>query len=228
MSIVAGHVNVELRIRLFTAADSSVIVDWVRSDSELHWLAPSLDPPLTDAKVLSWLKPNGSAFIAESDSSDGPIAYGELNPMSADPGHLWLGHCLVRPDQRGLGIGREFVRVLLRDAFEHQSAHRVSLVVFPGNHSAIHCYLSVGFTFAGEEFHHFRRNHRERLLRLEAKPPRPSVAAVVRSKCDEIVLNYPAQGVEAESELSSRFSGSTATAANTPSRMPLRICETPL
>ena len=91
--------------------------------------------------------------------------------MRREPGHLWLGHLVVRPDQRGKGAGQVLVRALLAYASERHLASRVSLIVFPDNTAALKCYRRVGFTIVGEEYHQFGDvGPRRRLLRLEIDP----------------------------------------------------------
>jgi len=152
-------------------------------------LSPITDPPLTPEKVLGWQRPDGHAFVfsertsgpflqrevpqhAANDSTRRrPVGYGELNPMQAERGHWWLGHCIVDPDQRRRGVGARLIRGLWGFAFGRLEARRVSLIVFPENEAAFRCYSRNGFVEVGEEFHEFRAGRRERLLRLEAKSP---------------------------------------------------------
>lgn len=164
----------QLLLRSFDPTYAHVVAGWVQTEEELLWLAPSTTGPLTAAKIVAWKRPNGDAFLYV-DRHDGlPVAYGELNPMRREPDHLWAGHIIVSPRHRGRGIGQAFVQAMLGYAFGRRCANRVSLIVFPGNGSAIHCYRRVGFRVAGEEFHRFgRRGTKHRLLRLEIKSPQP-------------------------------------------------------
>ena len=163
---IATHAPIELRPFLSSYAED--MVGWVRSADELRWLAPSTNSPLTAEKIRNWLKPDGVAFVACARHEPGPIAYGELNPMRREPSHLWIGHVIVRPDNREYGIGRSFVQKLVEHAFGPLVARRISLVVFPDNLGAIACYLRVGFQIKGEEFHRFgQTGPKQRLLRLE-------------------------------------------------------------
>jgi RimJ/RimL family protein N-acetyltransferase len=169
-----------------------MLVSWVGGDADLRWLAPNTAPPLTPEKVLEWQKPEGRAYVAvaarpeEPNGSPPPramhngdcgesdlVAYGELNPIQGRPRQFWLGHCLVRPDRRGRGLGCAFVKTLLRQAFAVLRASNVALIVFPDNRAALHCYLRAGFVAVGEEWHSFLSAPPERLLRLEARPGAP-------------------------------------------------------
>ena len=130
--------------------------------------------PLTAEKVLAWRRPHGHVFELARDGDIAPIGYAELNPMLRERGHLWLGHVIVRPPERGRGIGRVFVRMLVEYAFDQLAAHLVSLIVYPNNKPAIDCYQRVGFKPTREEHHAFGPSSvEERMLRLEIRPPLP-------------------------------------------------------
>jgi RimJ/RimL family protein N-acetyltransferase len=74
-----------------------------------------------------------------------PVGYLELNAMSGDNTSMWLGHCLVRPDCRGRGVGQMMVDMMLEEAFANRGARDVCLIVFPDNYKAIDCYRRAGF-----------------------------------------------------------------------------------
>lgn len=162
-----------LVLQPFTAAHAAQIAQWVRTEQELHWVAPSTSWPLTPAKVTGWLRPSGRAFVLAAEHSSIPLGYGELNPMRRSPGDLWLGHVIVRADQRGEGLGLALVRGLLVQAFDRMAARSALLIVFPDNTAAIRCYRRAGFKVTGEEVHRFTESGGyERLLRLEARSAR--------------------------------------------------------
>jgi RimJ/RimL family protein N-acetyltransferase len=148
-----------------------LIASWVRTDEDLRWLAPGTPPPLTGPKIAGWRKPGGSSLVAFEGRSAYPVCYGELNPMRHEADHYWIGHVIVDPALRSCGIGKAFVRLLLSHAFGTRAARKVSLVVFPDNRAAIHCYESCGFRRVGDESHRFAPGGGpERLLRFEAGP----------------------------------------------------------
>ncbi len=161
-----------LRIRPFHRADADLIASWVSNELELKWLAPSTDGPLTPEKVVDWIRPQGRAYVVTGDDDHQPLGYGELNPMRNDRHHLWIGHLMVRPNQRGRGIGCFLAGELLSLSFGELGADRISLVVFPDNQAALRCYESAGFRNMGRERHQFAgRGPRHELIRMEARPP---------------------------------------------------------
>ncbi len=170
MAAVKTRVQLRLQLRTFEAGDALPITHWVRDDDELRRLAPGTEPPLTPEKIIGWKKSGGRAFtLVRADDRSTPIGYGELNPMLRDRDHLWLGHAIVSPDERGRGIGTAFVTGLARLAFDRLGAQRISLIVFPENAAAIECYRRVGFAVMGEEYHVFGGT-RYRLLRMQISP----------------------------------------------------------
>lgn len=58
---------------------------------------------------------------------------------------LRIGFVIVDPIQRGIGKGKEMLKLGLRYAFDVYGAKKVSLGVFENNESAYHCYKAAGF-----------------------------------------------------------------------------------
>lgn len=139
----------------FDPAFAATVAGWVRSDDELFHLSPRTPPPLTSAKVLEWGRAGGAAFLHIASPGEPPCGYVELNPMPNEPGHWWMGHCLVAPAARGRREGSRIVRLLLREAFVSREARRLSLVVFPGNVEAVRCYQSAGFVTLHDVYRSF-------------------------------------------------------------------------
>lgn len=78
-----------------------------------------------------------------------------MNRLAGHERTYWLGHLLVDPARRGLGVGRALTERLLRYAFARLNARRVTLVVFPENAVAIACYRAAGLHLDGHESHFF-------------------------------------------------------------------------
>ncbi|MCL2330732.1 MAG: GNAT family N-acetyltransferase [Phycisphaerae bacterium] len=151
----------------FDALLAPLVARWTRDDRELFWLAPKTPPPLTAPKVAAWAGTDGRPIFFYHDTQPEPIGYFELNPMVADFGHFWLGHCIVRPDLRNAGFGQVMISLGLELAFREQRAYRVSLVVFPENTSAIRCYDRVGFVHVGDQHRFFPTTGRQhRMLQM--------------------------------------------------------------
>lgn len=152
----------------FDAQFAPLVASWVRDDHELFWLAPKTPPPLTPDKVIAWPGPDGCPLLFYRQGTSEPYGYLELNPMPGSREHLWLGHCLIRPELRGVGLGHMIVNLMLDEAFVEREATSVSLVVFPRNDPAVRCYLTNGFTQVGEQFKFFSTTgQRHRMLEMK-------------------------------------------------------------
>ena len=161
-----------LQIRSFDPLFAPIVASWVRTEQELFWLAPRTPPPLSPSKVVGWTRQRGQAFLCFADRESTPLGYGELNPLSAEPHHLWLGHVIVDPQRRGVGLGLRLTDALTRRAFHQFDAAKLSLVVFPENIAAVTCYRRLGFSQVADEYHRFDgRSGRFRMLRFERSTP---------------------------------------------------------
>ena len=178
MSVAPSHVD---RMHLgqgsclladFDRDFAPMVASWVYSDRELFWLAPRTEPPLTSGKVIAWCTPASSPLLLWHNDENDPIGYAELNFMPGEKTHLWIGHCLIRPDRRGMGFGHRIVELLLREAFDRRRALAVSLVVFPDNAAAIRCYRTAGFVHVREQFKYMPATGRQHCM-LEMRIRRP-------------------------------------------------------
>jgi RimJ/RimL family protein N-acetyltransferase len=176
MGIAPAQTTHRLTVRPFDDAHVGDIIAWVETPSDLRWLAPSTDWPLTPTKIHAWHRDGGKAFGLHLDGDALPIGYGELNPMRANPEQLWIGHVIISPAYQRRGFGRRFVTTLSRVAFDDLRAEKLILVVFPANTPALQCYRRAGFRVMGEEFHVIGNatggdaKKRHRLIRLELTP----------------------------------------------------------
>ncbi len=97
-----------------------------------------------------------------------PCGYAELNTLRDSTCHLWVGHVIIDPAQRGRGLGRRLVQMLVEHALADQAVQRLTMVVFPDNVAALGCYDAIGFRIVGREHHRFASdNEKHTMLRLE-------------------------------------------------------------
>lgn len=143
------------RLDRFEPAHAERVASWAAEPTDAYWVAPQTVPPLSAAKVLQWAGPGRLCFQLAPTTGEEPVAYGELNTLSADRAEYWLGHLLVDPQQRGRGVGTRLVEALLRYGAGRLAARRITLVVFPENARAITCYTAAGMRFDGRETHRF-------------------------------------------------------------------------
>lgn len=163
MTIQPLSIWTDFELKPFESRYAELIVSWVPSARELFVLAPGTEPPLTVEKVKGWTKERDDPLFLWRTGDLEPVGYAELNPMPRGSSELWIGHLIVPEPLRGQGIGHAFVLHLLKCAFQHSGASRVSLVVFPENEVAVHCYLKVGMVQDGvqlKSFDHMPGEHK--------------------------------------------------------------------
>ncbi len=149
----------------FASEHAERVSRWVRDEKELFWLAPKTPPPLTAVKVIDWTRERGQGYLFFRDGRRAPRGYFELNPMPNSETHLWVGHCVIDPRWRGVGLGLRMLQLMLRQAFDDHRAARLSLVVFPDNRQAIRCYRRGGFSDAGQQLQCFSEDGAQHVMR---------------------------------------------------------------
>ena len=158
------------RLESFDEALAPLIASWCGDGIEALWLAPRTPPPITGEKVLEWKEEGRTPQVMRDTEHDLPVGYGELNVLRDRRREYWLGHLLIDPSRRGRGLGATLTRLLVEKAFRELAARRVSLVVFPENHTAISAYKAAGLHFDGYETHHFAAYARRfELLRMDVR-----------------------------------------------------------
>jgi RimJ/RimL family protein N-acetyltransferase len=141
----------EMVIRLFEIdRDFEYISNWI-SDERTHamWCANLIHYPLEKENFRNFLSEISSKF------GDTPFAMAEdegrivgfyCYSLSHETQEGMLKFVMVDASVRGKGIGKEMIRLAVRNAFSDPEAKAVQLNVFPENTRAKKCYESVGFT----------------------------------------------------------------------------------
>lgn len=141
----------------FTKNDMDTILGWIHSEKDLtQWAGSSMRWPLDRAQLenhFSQANKPGSAMllfkVIDSDSKR-MMGYSELAYLDHRNRCATIGRVLVKPTQRNQGIGKFMITQLLQMAFKVHQMHRVDLLVFDFNDSAIRCYESAGFQKEGK------------------------------------------------------------------------------
>ncbi|MBD3306469.1 GNAT family N-acetyltransferase, partial [candidate division KSB3 bacterium] len=141
----------------FTDADIDRLIGWIPSaEFLLQWAGPVFTYPLTRAQLRKHLAKTAGAepatlmFKAVLPETATPVGHCELVNINRSHGFATVGRVLVGPPNlRGKGLGTQMMRALLSIAFDELALHRVDLVVFDFNTSAIRCYQRLGFQLEG-------------------------------------------------------------------------------
>ncbi|MBO5579529.1 MAG: GNAT family N-acetyltransferase [Prevotella sp.] len=70
---------------------------------------------------------------------------------SEDKTVIRFGFVIVDDSKRGMGYGKQMLRLAIDYARRELDAKRITLGVFCDNISAVECYKSVGFRITGED-----------------------------------------------------------------------------
>ena len=137
------------QIRRARAEDAGIIASMVASPDDLRQVSPLESFPLDRATVLHWIMQRDAGHVLEDRGEI--IAYGELVPDKTNPDRVWIGHMIVHPRRRGLGLGQRLVHELIQIAESDRDAREVAISAFADNTRALRCYESCGFVRVDQE-----------------------------------------------------------------------------
>ena len=132
----------------FQPSHATEVVAWVRSLVEARAWSSHAGASLPTASIFeTWHRePDDHPYLLTLDSV--PVAYGEIWPDRA-AAEIELARLIVRPDVRGLGIGRRLVEELIAESAKFESAgftfESAYVRVVPDNEIALACYCHSGF-----------------------------------------------------------------------------------
>ncbi|MCR4650318.1 MAG: GNAT family N-acetyltransferase [Lachnospiraceae bacterium] len=132
-----------LRLRPYNKKDAGTILSWCREEEAFYkWTAGVLGKyPLTEEQFNVVL--GAMPFVAFEDSE--PVGFFNMRLPEENFDTLRIGFVIVDPAKRGMGYGKEMLKLGLRFAFEIYGANKATLGVFENNPSAYYCYKAVGF-----------------------------------------------------------------------------------
>ncbi len=148
-----------LKLRSYKPCDAQAIVSWLTDELAFRkWSADRYGAyPISPEDINEkYFDHNGDC--AEPDNFypltafDESGAVGHLIMRFTDPDKetLRFGFVIVDHTKRGMGYGKQMLRLALKYAFELLGAQKVTIGVFENNPSALHCYQSIGFQQIGE------------------------------------------------------------------------------
>lgn len=123
--------------------DIDRLMTWFDSAAEVNvWGGPKFRHPFTAETFRAdchW--PEMDSFCLR-DATGAPIAFGQFYNLN---GYMNLARLVVEPEQRGRGLGRHLVRLLMQVAAEKIGHDTFSLFVYRDNKPALNLYQSLGF-----------------------------------------------------------------------------------
>ena len=142
-----------MKLRDYKKEDASIIVKWIRTEDELYkWSADRFHifPLHADVINLNYAPQleTGRFFPLTAVDEEGELLGHFIirYPKEDDDSSVRFGFVIVNPQRRGIGYGKEMLRLGIEYAKTHLDVDRIDLGVFENNDSARYCYESVGFT----------------------------------------------------------------------------------
>ena len=139
-----------LRLRPYKRCDAEYIACWFEEERAFRkWCADRYDHYPVSAEDIN----RHYDSYGDSDAFFQFTAFDEQGPA----GHLTMrftdeakqtvrfGFVVVDSSRRGMGYGKEMLRLAIQYAFEILKARKITLGVFENNPRAYRCYQSVGF-----------------------------------------------------------------------------------
>lgn len=143
-----------LRLRPYKPCDAAVILSWIKDEETFwKWSADRYPHyPITPEEMNhKYLGCNGDC--AEPDNFYPMTAFdengivGHLIMRFTDAGRsvLRFGFVIVDDSRRGMGYGKQLLKLALRYAFDILMVRKVTLGVLENDPAAYHCYMAAGF-----------------------------------------------------------------------------------
>ena len=136
--------EVTYRLRRALEEDAAVVAGLIDRPEDLRQVSPRETFPLDGETVRHWIRERVAGWVLEQRGEI--VAYAELVPDPVKNGVFWIGHMMVQPSRRGLGLGRRTVVSLMRAAVEQLNADEIAISAFDDNPAALACYLGCGLS----------------------------------------------------------------------------------
>ena len=143
-----------LRLRQYKPCDAKTIISWCKDEASFRrWTSDRYETfPITEEDMNhKYIDCNGDCYEADNfypmtafDES-GVVGHLIMRYADAQKNILRFGFVSVDDSKRGMGYGKEMLRLALKYAFEILKVEKVTLGVFENNLPAYYCYKAAGF-----------------------------------------------------------------------------------
>lgn len=143
-----------LRLRPYKNTDAQNIVTWCKDEVAFRkWTSDRYEQfPITAEDMnRKYVDCNGDCeepdnfYPVTAFDESGVIGHMIMRYRNPEKTKIRFGFVIVDDAKRGMGYGKEMLRLALTYAFELLKAERVSLGVFENNMPAYYCYKAAGF-----------------------------------------------------------------------------------
>lgn len=168
-----------LRLRPYKPGDADTILGWIKTEDTFRKWSTDRYPhyPITPADMNhKYMDCNGDCVEPDNfypmTAFDESGVVGHLILRFTDPEKtvLRFGFVIVDDSRRGMGYGKQMIRLALQFAFDILKVQKVTLGVLENNPGAYHCYKAAGFRDVIQEepeYYHLM-GERVKCLELEA------------------------------------------------------------
>lgn len=143
-----------LRLRPYKPSDAGTILGWIKNEDTFRkWSTDRYDHYPITAEEMNHKYFHCNGDCAEPDNfypmtafdESGVVGHLILRFMDAEKTVLRFGFVIVDDSRRGMGYGKQMLRLALRFAFDILKVQKVTIGVLENNPSAYRCYKAAGF-----------------------------------------------------------------------------------
>lgn len=143
-----------LRLRPYKKCDAEYIVTWIKDERSLRkWSADRYESFPVTADDINRKYTDFNGDCAEPDNfypmtafdENGIVGHLIMRFTDEEKSTLRFGFVIVDDSKRGMGYGKEMIRLSIKYAFDILKVDKITMGVFENNPSAYFCYKSAGF-----------------------------------------------------------------------------------
>ena len=142
----------QMQLRAFNPDDAETILSWCKDKHAFRlWSADRYkDYPAQPEEMMEQYK-GDNMYPLTAVADDIVVGHILLRFPSEDKSVIRFGFVIVDDSKRGLGYGKQLLRLAIDYAKRELGAQKITLGVFCDNLSAIECYKSAGFCITGTD-----------------------------------------------------------------------------
>ena len=139
-----------LRLRPYKACDAETIVSWIKGEVSFRkWCADRFECyPITAEDMNAHYEEFAYAdnfYQMTAFDETGVVGHLIMRFIDEEKKVLRFGFVIVDDTKRGMGYGKQMLKLAIQYAFDILKAEKITLGVFENNESAYYCYKSAGF-----------------------------------------------------------------------------------
>ncbi|MBO6027515.1 MAG: GNAT family N-acetyltransferase [Bacteroidales bacterium] len=143
-----------MNLRPFASTDAPVILGWSKDKHSFRlWSATRFREFPASPKELEEQFEDGKKYPMVATVNDEIVGFMLIRYPSEDKTVVRFGFVIVDEMKRGLGYGKQMLRLAIEYVLKELGAKRITLGVYLDNIPALECYRSLGFRIVDEVTH---------------------------------------------------------------------------